>query len=66
MEQPHVKLSGDFEGPYVAEETRADGHLVVAPDTSAQATMERLGHESATLADFETAYGASARWPTGD
>ena len=58
MEQPHVKLSGDFEGSYVVEEARADGRLLVAPDTSAKAIMERLGHEPATLAEFEAAYGA--------
>lgn len=58
MEQPHVKLSGDIEGSYVVEETRADGRLVVAPDTSAQAIMDRLGHEPATLEEFEAAYGA--------
>jgi hypothetical protein len=58
VEQPHVKLSGDFEGSYVVEEARADGRLLVAPDTSAQAIMDRLGHEPATLAEFEAAYGA--------
>jgi len=57
MEQPQVKLSGDFEGPYVVEETRADGRLLVAPDTSAQAIVERLGHRPATLAEFEAEYG---------
>jgi hypothetical protein len=57
MEQPHVKLSGDIEGAYVVEETRTDGRLLVAPDTSAQAIMDRLGHEPATLEEFEAAYG---------
>lgn len=28
------------------------------PDTSAQAIMERLGHEPATLAEFEVEFGA--------
>jgi hypothetical protein len=58
VERPHVKLSGDIEGPYVVEETRSDGRLVISPDTSAQAIMERLGHEPATLAEFEAEYGA--------
>jgi hypothetical protein len=40
------------------EEARSDGRLLVAPDTSAQAIMERLGHEPATLAEFEAVYGA--------
>lgn len=57
VEQPHVKLSGDFEGPYVVEEARADGRLLLAPDTSARAIMERLGHKPATLAEFEAEYG---------
>ncbi|MGV1049919.1 MAG: hypothetical protein ACOYD4_15510 [Solirubrobacterales bacterium] len=58
VDQPHVKLSGDIEGPYVVEETRSDGRLVISPDTSAQAIIERLGHEPATLAEFEAVYGA--------
>lgn len=58
VERPHVKLSGDIEGPYVVEETRSDGRLVISPDTSAQAIMDRLGHEPATLAEFEAEYGA--------
>lgn len=65
MDQPHVKLSGDIEGPYVVEETRSDGKLVISPDTSAQAIMERLGHEPATLAEFEAEYGA-VRPPDGE
>jgi hypothetical protein len=57
VERPHVKLSGDIEGPYVVEETQSDGRLVISPDTSAQAIMERLRHKPATLADFEAEYG---------
>lgn len=57
VDQPHVKLSGDIEGSYVVEETRSDGRLVISPDTSAQAIMERLGHEPATLAEFEAEFG---------
>jgi hypothetical protein len=58
VERPHIKLSGDIEGPYVVEATRSDGRLVISPDTSAQAIMDRLGHEPATLAEFEAEYGA--------
>ena len=58
VDQPHVKLSGDIEGPYVVEETRNDGSLVISPDTSAKAIMDRLGHEPATLAEFEAVHGA--------
>ena len=53
-----MKLSGDIEGAFVVEETRSDGRLVLSPDTSAQAIMERLGHEPATLAEFEAVHGA--------
>jgi hypothetical protein len=58
VDQPHVKLSGDIEGSYVVEETRSDGRLVISPDTSARAIMDRLGHEPATLAEFEAVHGA--------
>jgi hypothetical protein len=58
VDQPHVKLSGDIEGPYVVEETRSDGRLVISPDTSAQAIREHLGYEPATLAEFEAEFGA--------
>lgn len=65
MDRPHVNLSGDIEGPYVVEETRRDGRLVLSPDTSAKAIMARLGHEPATLAEFEAAHGA-VRPPDGE
>ena len=58
MEQRHVEVSGDIEGSYVIEAACTDGRLVIAPDTSAQAIMERLNHEPATPAEFEAAYGA--------
>jgi len=57
MAQLHVRLSGDIEGPYVVEEVRTDGRLLLAPDTSAQAVKECLGHEPATLEQFEAAHG---------
>jgi len=59
LNQPQVKLSGDIEGSYVVEETRNDGRLVISPDMSAQAIMERLDHEPATLAEFEAKFGAT-------
>lgn len=57
MAQRHVTVSGDIEGSYVIEAACTDGRLVIAPDTSAQAIMERLDHEPATPAEFETVYG---------
>lgn len=58
MGLPRVVLTGDIEGLYVVEEARGDGRLVLMPDTSAAAIGERLGHEPATLAEFETQHGA--------
>lgn len=42
----------------MVEETHSDGRLVIYPDTSAQAIRERLGHERATLAEFEAVHGS--------
>jgi hypothetical protein len=58
MGRPRVKLTGDIEGLYVVEEARGDGRLVLVPDTSAAAIAERLGHEPATLTQFEARHGA--------
>jgi hypothetical protein len=54
---PHVTLSGDIEGEYVVTDQRPSGELTLAPDTSAQTILSRLGHERATLAEFEAEYG---------
>jgi hypothetical protein len=63
--QPHVTLSGDRAGEYVIEEERPDGRIVLVPDTSAQAILSRLGHQRATLQEFEAEYG-SVRPPDGE
>lgn len=61
VEKPeHIKLSGDIEGAYVVTERRAGGELVIAPDTSWKAMLERTGHRPATaseLAAFEAEHG---------
>lgn len=57
MAQRHVTMSGDIEGDYLIEAACTDGRLVIAPDTSAQAILERLDHEPATPAEFEATYG---------
>jgi hypothetical protein len=61
VEQPvHVKLSGDIEGAYVVTEKRPGGELVIAPDTSWKAMLERSGHRDVTaeeLAEFEAEHG---------
>jgi hypothetical protein len=56
-EKAHVKLSGDRTGDYVVADERPDGSLTLVPDTSAAAILGRLGHQHATLADFEAEHG---------
>jgi hypothetical protein len=58
-EHAHVKLSGDRTGDYMVAEERPDGSLTLVPDTSAQAVLDRLGHERATLAEFEAEHGVT-------
>lgn len=58
-EHAHVKLSGDRTGDYVVADERPDGSLTLAPDTSAKAILDRLGHEPATLAEFEAEHGVT-------
>lgn len=38
-----------------------DGRLLIAPDTSAKANMERLNHAPVPPAEFEAIYGAVTR-----
>jgi len=52
-----VTLSGDVSGEYVVVEKRDDGSLVVAPDTSVEATLARHRMEPATLEEFEAEFG---------
>jgi hypothetical protein len=53
----HVTLSGDLSGKYVVVEKREDGSLVVAPDTSVEATLTRHRLEPATPEEFEAEFG---------
>jgi hypothetical protein len=46
--QAHVTLSGDIAGEYVVEDQRADGRLVLVPDTSAAAIRIRGGSRRLT------------------
>jgi len=61
MEQPvHITLTGDIEGAYVVTERRPGGELVIPPDTSWKAMLERTGARDATpkeLAAFEAEHG---------
>ena len=56
-EEVHVTLSGGLRGRYVLEEKLTGGRVVLAPETSAEAILARLGHEPATLAEFEAEHG---------
>ncbi len=64
-EQAHVTLSGDINGAYVVTDRRPSGELTLVPDTSAQAILSRLGHQQATLGEFEAEYGP-VRPPDGE
>ena len=61
VEQPtHIKLSADIEGAYVVTERRPGGELVIAPDISWTAMLERTGSRVVTpdeLAAFEAEHG---------
>lgn len=50
---PHVTLAGDLTGTYRVAEQRPDGTLVLEPDTSAQAILERQGARAATPDEFD-------------
>lgn len=50
---PHVTLAGDLTGEYRVVEQRPDGTLVLQPDTSAAAILERQGARSETQDEFE-------------
>ncbi len=64
-EEVHVTLSGGLRGRYVLEKKLAGGRVVLAPETSAEAILARLGHEPATLAEFEAEHGP-VRPPDGE
>jgi hypothetical protein len=57
QQMPHVTLAGDRTGEYVIAEERADGTLVLLPDTSVAAILARMGAEPASLEDFEAEHG---------
>jgi hypothetical protein len=64
-EEVHVTLSGGLRGRYVLKEKLTGGRVVLAPETSAEAILARLGHEPATLAEFEAEHGP-VRPPDGE
>jgi hypothetical protein len=54
---PHVTLAGDRDGDYLIAEERPDGSLVLLPDTSVDAMLDRMGARRATLEEFEAEHG---------
>ena len=54
---PHVTLAGDRAGDYLIAEERPDGSLVLLPDTSVDAMLDRMGARRATFEDFEAEHG---------
>jgi hypothetical protein len=53
----HVRLAGDRVGRYVIADERPDGTLVLKPEDSANAMLERHGLEQASIDDFEAEHG---------
>lgn len=54
---PHVTLAGDRTGEYLIAEERPDGSLVLLPDTSVEAILDRMGARPASLEEFEAEHG---------
>jgi hypothetical protein len=54
---PHVTLAGDRHGEYLIAEERPDGSLVLLPDTSVDAILDRMGARPATVEEFEAEHG---------
>ncbi len=59
---PIVEVTGAINGRYELLEQADDGTVVLGPDTSFKAIMERLGSRPATDEEFQQAFG---ELPTG-
>jgi hypothetical protein len=59
-DEVHVRLVGDRVGRYVITEERPDGTLILAPEDSAAAMLERHDLEPATVEEFEAEFGPIA------
>jgi hypothetical protein len=53
---PRVRLWGDFEGPYLVEDTQEDGRLVIVPDQVALEEIECLKAAGGWRPSFEAIY----------
>jgi hypothetical protein len=65
----YVTLSGGKTGRYVVRKEQKNGTLVLDPDTSARAILERAGARSLTEAErqeFRRTYGSEMLPPDGE
>jgi hypothetical protein len=53
---PRVTLAGGT-GEYLIAEERPDGSLLLRPDTSVEAILDRMGARPATLEEFQADHG---------
>lgn len=56
-EPVHVTLSGDLAGDYIVEERRLGGRVVLRPDLSVRAMLERHGERELTAEEYEQRFG---------
>lgn len=54
---PRVTLAGGRTGDYLIAEERPDGSLLLRPDTSVEAILDRMGARPATLEEFQADHG---------
>jgi hypothetical protein len=55
--EAHVTLSGDISGEYIVEDRQPDGRLVLKPDTSWAAILQRSGARELTDTEFQEFVG---------
>ncbi len=64
-----IQITGAVEGRYVIRDRRPGGELVIAPDTSWEAIVERLGGREATAEErqaFLAEHGSEMLPPDGE
>jgi hypothetical protein len=52
-----VTLSGDLTGAYIVEDHHADGRVILRPDLSVRAMLERHGERELTAEEYEQRFG---------
>jgi hypothetical protein len=69
IDTERVQVTGAVQGRYVIREHRADGELVIAPDTSWQAISDRAGGRELTPEEWQAfldEYGPEMLPPDGE